>query len=89
MKLPTFYEWLAQRDEGLMFPDRPPLKGMIRINTFPGTDAQRKALHVKPAKKPKPFAPTVIKVKEIVPNKFIAKLKPQQPIQSNTPDRAG
>lgn len=74
MMLPTFHEWLARRDEGLMFPDRPPLKGMIRINAFPGTDAQRKALHVKPAKKPKPFAPTVRKVKEIVPQKLIPKL---------------
>jgi hypothetical protein len=74
MKLPTFHEWLSRRDEGLMFPDRPPLKGMIRINALPGTDAQRKALHVKPAKKPKHFAPTVRKVKEIVPNKFVAKL---------------
>ncbi len=49
---------------------------MPRINTFPGTDAQRKALHVNPAKKPNPFAPTVHKVKEIVPNRFVAKLKP-------------
>ena len=60
----------------MVFPDRPPLKGMIRINAFPGTDAQRKSLHVKPAKKPKSFAPTVRKVKEIVPNKFVAKIKP-------------
>ncbi len=75
MKLPTFHEWLARRDEGLMFPDRPPLKGMPRINTFPGTNAQRKALHVKPAKKPKPFAPTVRKVAEIVPQKIIPKLR--------------
>lgn len=74
MEFPTFTEWLARRDEGLLLPDRPPLKGMPRINAFPGTDAQRKALHVKPAKKPKPFAPTVRKVKEIVPNKFVARL---------------
>jgi hypothetical protein len=33
-------------------------------------------LHVKPVKTPKPFAPTVRKVKEIVPQKFIPKLKP-------------
>lgn len=76
MELMKFKEWLTQRDEGLMFPDRPPLKGMIRMNAFPGTDAQRKALHAKPAKKPKPFAPTIRAVKEIVPNKFIAKIKP-------------
>lgn len=75
MEFPTFTEWLARRDEGLLLPDRPPLKGMPRINAFPGTDSQRKALHAKPAKKPKPFAPTIRKVKEIVPNKFVAKLK--------------
>jgi hypothetical protein len=33
-------------------------------------------LHVKPPTKPKPFAPTVRQVKEIVPNKLIPKLKP-------------
>lgn len=72
----TFKDWLAQHDEGFLLPDRPPLKGMSRINTFPSTDAQRKALHVKPAKKPKPFAPTVRAVKEIVPQKVIPKVKP-------------
>jgi hypothetical protein len=75
----TFSEWLARRDEGLLLPDRPPLKGMSRINAFPGTDAQRKKLHVKPAKKPKPFAPTIRKVAEIVPQKLIPKLKPYSP----------
>lgn len=45
---------------------------------------QRKALHVKPVKKPKPFAPTIRKVKEIVPNKFVAKLKPATSIQPAT-----
>jgi len=49
---------------------------MPRINAFPGTDAQRMAMHVKPAKKPKPFALTIRKVKEIVPQKFVAKLGP-------------
>jgi len=76
MEFPTFTEWLARRAEGLMFPGRPLLKGMIRINAFPGTDALRKALHVKPVKKPKPFAPTVRKVKEVVPTKSVAKIKP-------------
>ena len=35
-------------------------------------------MHVRPFMKPKPFAPTIQKVKEIVPNKFVAKLKPAQ-----------
>lgn len=79
MKLPTFHEWLARRDEGLLLPDRLPAKGMIRINTFPTTDTHRKKLHPKPPKKPKPFAPTVRAVKEIVPNKLIPKSKPMLP----------
>lgn len=68
----TFKDWLAQHDEGFLLPDGPPLNGMTRINAFPGTDADRKRFHVKP---PKPFAPTVRKVREIVPNKLIPKLK--------------
>ena len=76
MEFPTFTEWLARRDEGLLFPDRSPLKGMPRFNALPGTDAQRKRLHVKSVKPPKPFAPTIQKVKEIVPQKVIPKLKP-------------
>lgn len=77
MKHTTFSEWLAQRDEGFLLPDRPPLKGMARINATPGTDAQRKRLHPKKVKPFKPFAPTVRAVKEIVPNRIIPKLKPQ------------
>ena len=70
----TFKEWLAQRDEGFLLPDRPPLKGLPRINATFGTDAQRKRFQPKPVKKPKPFAPTIRKVKEIVPPKFVAKV---------------
>ena len=76
MKHTPFKEGLAQRDEGFLLPDRPPLKGMPRINTTPFTDAQRKRFQPKPVKKIKPFAPTIQKVKEIVPNKMIPKLKP-------------
>lgn len=73
MKYTTFSEWLARRDEGFLLPDRPPRKGMTRINSFPTTDRHRRRLHVKPAKKPKPFAPTVRAVKEIVPQEMIPK----------------
>lgn len=76
MKHTTFSEWLARRDEGFVLPDRPPLKGKPRLNSTPGTDTQRKRLHPKPVKPPKPFAPTVQKVREIVPAKLIPKLKP-------------
>jgi hypothetical protein len=50
-------------------------------------DAQRKRLHPKQAKPPKPFAPTVQKVKEIVPNKLIPKLKPMTPLTAPSLDR--
>ena len=75
----TFKEWLARRDEGFLLPDRPPLKGLPRINTTFGTDAQRKKFQPKPVKKIRPFAPTVQKVKEIVPNKLIPKLRTSLP----------
>ena len=31
-----FSEWLARRDEGLLYPDQPPLKGMARTKPFNG-----------------------------------------------------
>lgn len=83
MKHTTFTEWLAKRDEGYLLPNRPPLKGLPRINTTPLTDTQRKRLHPKPVKMPKPFAPTIRKVKEVVPNSMIPKLKPVAPLPRN------
>lgn len=80
MKYTTFSEWLAQRDEGLFLPDRPPLKGMPRLNVTFGTDAQRRRLHPKKVKPSKLFPPTVRAVREIVPNKLISKLKPHPPL---------
>lgn len=74
MKHTTFKEWLAQRDEGFLLPEHPPLKRMPRINTTPFTDAQRKRFYPKSVKRPIPFAPTVQRVREIVPNKMIPKL---------------
>ena len=69
----SFKEFVAMK-EGFLLPDRPPAKGLSRINPFPTTAARRKRLHAKPVK---PFAPTVRKVAEIVPQKLIPKLKPQ------------
>jgi hypothetical protein len=79
MKYKTFSEELARRDEGFLLPNRPPLKRMAWIHTTPFADAQRKRLHPKKVKPPKPFAPTVQKVKEVVPNRFIRKLNPTTP----------
>jgi hypothetical protein len=81
MKNTTFKEWLARHDEGYLLPDRSLLKGMPRINTTPFSQAKRKRLHIKPVQKPKPFAPTIRAVAEIVPQHLIAKL-PVAPIQS-------
>ena len=61
--------------EGVLSLARLPLKGMSKINTTPNMDAQRKRLHPKKVKPPKPIAPTVRRVAEIVPNKLIPKLK--------------
>ncbi|QEL16356.1 hypothetical protein [Limnoglobus roseus] len=74
MKHTTFSEWLAQRDEGFLLPDRPALKGMTKINMTPFTDAQRKRIQPKPVKKPKLFPPTIRRMKEIVPQKYVAKI---------------
>jgi hypothetical protein len=58
---------------------------MPRINTMLGTDAQRKRLHPKKVKPPKLFKPTVRAVKEIIPNKFIPKLKTMTPLKPLPP----
>ena len=65
--------------EGVLSPTRPPLKGMPRINTFPGTDGQRKRLHVKSVKVVNTLKPTVRHVTEIVPQHMVAKLPPATP----------
>jgi hypothetical protein len=72
----TFRELVAMR-EGYLLPavHRPKA---FEDQPFPTTDGLRRRLHIKPPKKPKPFAPTVQAVKEVVPNKPISKLK-QQP----------
>lgn len=83
MKHSTFKEWLAQRDEGYLTPDRPPLMGLPRINTTPFTDAQHKKFQPKKVKTIKPFSSTVRKVKVIVPNKIIPKLKLTESVLMN------
>jgi hypothetical protein len=75
----TFAEYVARRDEGLLTPDRVPLKGLARLNATPFSNPRRKRLQAKPTKKPNPFAPTIRKVAEVVPNKFVANFKPLPP----------
>jgi hypothetical protein len=65
----TFREFVAMR-EGLNLPDRPPSKGLSRINPFPTTNAHRRRI------KSNPFPPTVLRVAEIVPQNLIPKLRP-------------
>lgn len=72
----SFKEFLAVQ-EGLLLPDRPPVKGLSRINPFPTSQAHRQRWHAKPVKPSKPFAPTIRRVAEVVPQKLIPKLKPR------------
>ena len=75
MRFKTFSEYV-QWKEGLLAPDKPRWVGMPRINTTGMTNQQRRNLMPKKPPKPKPAAPTVRKVAEIVPQKTIPKLKP-------------
>jgi hypothetical protein len=65
----TFREFVAMQ-EGLLAPDRPPAKGLPRLNAFPTTNAHRRRL------KPTSFPPTVRPVAEVVPPHLIPKLAP-------------
>jgi hypothetical protein len=47
-----------------------------RINPLPVTQARLKRLATKPVPAPDPFAPTVRPVASVVPDKFVAKLRP-------------
>jgi hypothetical protein len=67
----TFSDWLARRDEGFLAADRPPRRGVGRTNPLPVTNAPRERLHARPAKPPRPFAPTVPGAWEVVPADLI------------------
>jgi hypothetical protein len=69
----TFQQYIAMR-EGLLSPTHPPLKGLPRINATPFTNPHRKRLRTNPVKKPNPFAPTIRKVAQVVPDSQVAKL---------------
>lgn len=84
MNFISFKQYVELR-EGLLLPDRPPAKGVSRINPFPTTNAHRRRLKAKPAKTPNAFPPTVRRVAEIVPNKIIPKLKPNKPLKPHPP----
>jgi hypothetical protein len=64
-QIPTFYEWLALKSEGLWMPDKAAVPGMSRINPFPATQKQLKAILPKKPKAPTPFKATVAKVGSI------------------------
>ena len=49
---------------------------IVYLNAFPGMDAHRKRLHVKP------FAPTITKVAEVVPQKVVPSFEPVTPRRS-------
>jgi hypothetical protein len=73
----TFKEFVAF-ERGATGSELATRQGSVEVDPLPTADGRRR-LHVKPVKKPKPFAPTVRAVKEIVPNKLIPKLKPTPP----------
>ena len=63
----TFREFVAMK-EGLLAPDRPPAKGLPKINAFPITNSHRRRL------KPNSVPPTVRPVAEVVPPHLIPRL---------------
>ena len=65
----TFRAFVAMQ-EGLLAPDRPPAKGLSRLNAFPTTNAHRRRIT------PNSFPPTVRPVAEVVPPHLIPKLAP-------------
>ena len=80
--LPTTYsmEGFSFRDyvlmrEGLVPPFRIAVPS-TKINPFPVTQARLKRNATKPVRAPDPFQPTLHKVAEIVPEKFVAKVRP-------------
>lgn len=75
MNFPTFKQYVEMR-EGVLLPDRPPAKGLSRINPFPTTNTHRRRLKPKPFRRPYPFPRTVQAVPEVVPQKLIPKLRP-------------
>jgi hypothetical protein len=75
MDFPTFKQYVQMR-EGVLLPDRPPAKGLSKINPFPTTNAHRRRLKPKPIRRPNPFPPTVQAAPEVVPQKLIPKLRP-------------
>ena len=54
----SFAEYLAAK-EGVLIPDRHPLKGMTRLNPFPTTNAHRSRIRVRAGKKINPFPATI------------------------------
>jgi len=65
----SFREYIQMRERVL-----PPFAvPTTRINSLPVTQARLKRTATKPVKAPDPFAPTVQKVAEVVPDKFVRK----------------
>jgi hypothetical protein len=70
MHFPTFKQYVEMR-EGLLLPDRPPAKGITRINPFPTTNAHRRRLKPRSPRIAPPFPPTVRAVAQVVPQHLI------------------
>lgn len=72
---PISFREFVQMQEGLMPPFRIAVP-TTKINPFPVTQGRLKRMATKPTKGPDPFPPTVRPVAEVVPPKFVAKIKP-------------
>jgi hypothetical protein len=72
MGIVTLKQYVEMR-EGLLLPDRPPAKGLSRINPFPTTAAHRRRIKPKPPNVGQPFPPTVRAVHQVVPQNLIPK----------------
>lgn len=79
MEVDRYYEMrfsdFLRTQEGVFLPDAPRWKGMIRLNTTPLTNTERRKLYPKPVKPPPPVQPFKSTVREIVPPKLIQKPK--------------
>jgi len=72
MSFLTFKQYVELR-EGLLLPDRPPAKGLSRINPFPTIASHRRRAKPKPVRVANTFPPTVRAVTQVVPQNLIPK----------------
>ncbi len=68
----SFREYIEMREKALPAFAVP----TTRISPFPATQARLKRMATRPVQAPDPFAPTIQKVAEVVPEKMVKKVRP-------------